>query len=516
LAQTVIDDQRKSLDAWIDYLASDDAKYPDELKYWAFRSILKMGRFDKDKRKFTNREGKGSVSPFPELNRESLAVLLEDMEKKVTGDTNYSFTSRYDIEEENKTTYKQALEKDRFSKAYALAIDAFKPISENLLKETRGEWREYPKGSDPTPLVQSISDYGTGWCLKGEPTARRYLESNDLHIYYSNDKDGNPAVPRCVMVINQANHITEVRGIEAHEHLDSHINDIVEAHLKEHPDGEKYKKKSQDMKRLTEIEYKAKKDQHLTKEDLLFLYEVDSTIEGFGYESAGRDPRIEEIRSQRNPKEDLPILFDCREYQIALSPKEIAEYTVAYIGKLEPGILTLLEQYNIEHIYTSFPEGKIRRESLEIGGRTPKELEKAINDHPDMDMSSYSRSMMHHKKFTTLDNLETIHLVLLRVRDLGFTSAPTTTELFKRAEELGFELCPAETGPVYRLSHPDQPMNDWFYVGMDPILASVGRPDVFYVDHGERGLWLYDSWTEPDHHWPLDYQFVFRLRKSDT
>ena len=51
----LIRDQEKSFDRWIDYLASPDAKYPDWLKYCAFRSILKMGRYDKQKKKFTER-----------------------------------------------------------------------------------------------------------------------------------------------------------------------------------------------------------------------------------------------------------------------------------------------------------------------------------------------------------------------------------------------------------------------------------------------------------------------------
>lgn len=495
LAETAVDDQRRSLDAWIDYLASDDAKYPDALKYWAFRSMLKMGRFDKEKGRFTNREGKGSVAPFPELNREALAVIMEDMEKKYKGNTNYTFTSRYDIDETAKQSYGGAMDKENFSALYALSIDAFKPIAEELLQETAGGWRTYKKGSDAKLLVDSIADYGTGWCLRGEPTARRYLDSNELRVYYSNDQDGHPTVPRVVMVINQSNQITEVRGVEAHEHLDSHILPVVEAALASHPDGKKYQKKSADMERLTAIERTAKKDQLLSKEDLLFLYEVDSRIEGFGYENAGRDPRIEEIRGQCNLKEDMPIIFDCTPDQIALSPSEITSDTKVYIGKIEEGLLDRLDLHDIEHVYTSFPEGRIRLESLEVGSMTAEELERALED-ADIKTSPYSRSMLRNKKqFIDPVNkrheelkgeTETLDLVRLRVRDLGFTSNPTTRELLGefdeegnlkklgRIHELGFELCSPETGPYQRLADTDQQLDNWYYIGMQPVTGSVG------------------------------------------
>ncbi|MBI1934301.1 hypothetical protein HYS30_01415 [Candidatus Peregrinibacteria bacterium] len=540
--QTIIAEQTRSLDTWIDYLASDDATYPDALKYWALRSILKMGRYDKDKTKFTNREGQASISPFPDLNREALAIVLGDLEKKYAGKTDVQFTSRYDIPEPQKQAYRTALEKENFANLYALAIDAFKPISKELLAITDGAWKSYRKGSDPQVLVDDIANYGTGWCIRGEPTARRYLEHNDLHVYFSKKtKDGVPEIPRVVMVINAENQIAEVRGVEQHEHLDSHIGDIVEQRLQEHPDGAKYKKKSADMKRLTELETLIKSgtfdslDKEEQKKMLQFLYEVDSRIEGFGYEAAGRDPRIEEIRSKRNPKEDLPILFGCAPDQIALIPKEISSHTKAYIGPLQPGIFTLLAQHNIEHIYTSFPEGQIRRESLDVGGMTAEQLEAAM-DKAKINTGTYARSMLKNKKqFIEPVNKrhrerkgspETLHLVRLRVRDLGYTdpnNLPTIREIFGdpgkkngRIHALGLELCPPETGPYQRLADKDQPLGDWYYIGMEPITDSDGSPGVFGLGRFGGGVWLSNYWAGPGGQWDLDRGVLLRRRKSGS
>lgn len=58
---------------------------------------------------------------------------------------------------------------------------------------------------------------------------------------------------------------------------------------------------------------------NLTKDDLRFLYEIDSPIEGFGYK---KDPRIEELLDGRNKKEDLASVFDCQLGQISLTKEE--------------------------------------------------------------------------------------------------------------------------------------------------------------------------------------------------
>ncbi len=39
-AEALIADQKSSLDNWIEYFISPDARYPDWLKYYAFRGIL--------------------------------------------------------------------------------------------------------------------------------------------------------------------------------------------------------------------------------------------------------------------------------------------------------------------------------------------------------------------------------------------------------------------------------------------------------------------------------------------
>ncbi len=175
----------------------------------------------------------------------------------------------------------------------------------------------------------------------------------------------------------------------------------------------------------------------------------------------------------------------CEPQEIALGKSEITESTKVYIGEFSIDML----QSDIEHIYVSFPEREIRRGQVEIGGKTRDQLEKEM-EAAGVQISTYAKDMLHSKDFVTAQNKEKLDYVRLTVADLGFTSYPTTDQLYARAEELGLELLPAEFGPNYRLQNLDQPEGDWFYTGMKQIADSDGDPDVF--DLGRRGddLWL--------------------------
>lgn len=264
------------------------------------------------------------------------------------------------------------------------------------------------------------------------------------------------------------------------------------------------------MKLLTEIEKKTKIGQELTKDELIFLYEIYYSIDGFGYQ---RDPRIKEIRDRRKVEEDAPIVFECDPSEIAYNQDDITENTKAYIGKLFPEIF----QKNIEHIFTSFPEGRIEKASMEIGGKTEEELEKEIKEK--FKLFSIAESMMRNPDFVTEKHPEKIDIVRLKVRDLGFTKNPTTDELYKRAEELGLELCPAEVGPHLRLKYKEifkriQSMYENLFIAMKQIADSGGNPFVFNVRRYDYGEWLYGDWAGPADRWNLDDEFVFRLRKK--
>lgn len=526
-ADGLIADQRASLDVWIDYLSSSDAPYPDWLKYFAVRSILNMGEYDKEKKKFIKRS-KGTVKPYPDINREALALVLDALQKKIAGEET----------DEQSEEFQKLLQTENFAKLYAHAIEECTPASQEQLESTAGRWVMYPQGSDHILLASSIQGHGTGWCTAGESTAKAQLEQGNFHVYYSNDANGNPTIPRAAIRMKDGN-IAEVRGIAEQQNLDASIAPVVEKKLQEFPDGKAYNKKVSDMKHLTAIERKHQAEEPLTKDDVSLLYEINAPIEGFGYE---KDPRIAEIRSHRKQsiENDMYIFFGdesgpCRPDQIAHHPSEINKEAKAYVGPVVKGLFDAIPD-SLEHIYTSFPEGRIRLESLEIGSMTADELEQAL-ESADIKTRTFSKSMLRNKKqFIDPVNkrhaelqgeTETLDLVRLRVRDLAFTSSPTTRELLGefdtegnlkkngRIHELGFELCPPETGPYKRLADTEQPLGDWYSIGIQPVAVSDGKPRVFRCGRREDGAWLRDRWADPGTRWwNLDDEIVLRRRKS--
>ena len=159
---------------------------------------------------------------------------------------------------------------------------------------------------------------------------------------------------------------------------------------------------------------------------------------------------------------------------------------------------------------------------------TEEELKKEIENKKDeqgrnYQLTSYAEGMMKHEDFSAsiqerLKTPETIDLVRLRVKDLGFTENPTTDELYKRAGELGLELCPPEVGPYLRLKYEDvfqreQPMYEYLRIAKKQIADSDGDLNVFNVNRDDGGFWLDNNWTNHSNRWNLDNEFVFRLRK---
>lgn len=506
--EIAVEDLEKSLDQWILYLSDANEPYPTWFRYYAFRNVLDLGDYDKDKGEFTRRS-QGSTRLFPEIDRGALGYVQD----RIQSTKDPGMLERLQkAQKETGTPVDQLLTKEKaadfsklsFARQYAEGIKEAGEITKEMREETTGKWVKYQKGTDSTALWASLQNKGTAWCTKGFATAETQLKGGDFYVYYTLDRQGKPSIPR-IAIRMQGENIGEVRGVaDNDQNLEGNMASFAEEKMKDLPGAERYKKASADMKALTLIEKKTKKNETLTKDDLSFLYEIDSKIEGFGYE---KDPRIAELRKTRNPEEDMLVVLECTKEEIAHNPNEIDQNTKAFLGKLEPGIFDLIQKYNIEHIYTSFPEGKIRKETIEIGGKTAKELKNAIKAR--MKISEYAEYMMDSKEFQTLKKPESAELIRLSVRDLGFEKGATTDEVYQKAEQLGLELCPAEVGPHYRLKYADQPLGEWFYIAMKQIADRNGNPSVFYLERREGGLWLNCSWAKPGSRWDCRQQVCF-------
>lgn len=499
MMDTAIEDQKRSLDAWVDYLASPDAVYPAWFKYYAWNQIIKLSQFDKERGEFKKRAD-STVAPYPDIYREPLAQIADLYER---------------VKDDNKDSEARREFDKKFPALYAELIAKSLAASMESREEVRGQWVKYEQGDNAAAqkLFESLDGRGTGWCTAGRSTAETQIDSGDFYVYYTNDASGNPTQPRLAIRMEGKNRIGEVRGILPHQNIEPLMQGVLDEKLGEFgAEADAYRKKSEDMRILTALEKKRENDEPFTKDDLIFLYEINASIEGFGYE---KDPRIDELRQGRNRsiEEDMLIIFECTKHQIAHVPSEITETTKAYVGQLEPGIFQKLPA-TIEHVYTSFPEKKIRRESVEVGGKSAEQLISEM-EAAGITISSYARSMLLNKaEFIPSATAEYMTLIRLTVGDLGFKTSATTNQIFERAQKLGLELCPPDTGPNWRLKYRNQPLGERFRIGMKPIIGSDGYPYVFHLARNDDGLWLYSAWAYPDNAWSPDSEFAFRFRKS--
>ena len=304
----VREDQKSTLDLWIDYFMSEDAMYPTWFKVYAFKGMLGLSTFDKEKQEFGKRTAK-TTAPFIDLNMEALSKVYDILKSEV-GENNLT-------DEEIEILSKGESFKKLYT--YYLTNQDSKTINND---ETEGIWIKYDMGSDYIPLWESLQGKNTGWCTAGKEIAKAQLAGGDFYVYYTKDENNEYKNPRIAIRMNGKNEIGEVRGTSKNQNLESNMEPILDKKLEEFSDKDKYKKKVHDMKLLTLIEEKHKNNQELSLYDLKFLYEVDSEIKGFGYE---KDPRIEEIISKRDKRKDIARVYSVKEDEVALSHKEWKE-----------------------------------------------------------------------------------------------------------------------------------------------------------------------------------------------
>ena len=308
MTEEVIDDQRKSLDKWIEYFLYDEESNSYEMweKYWVFQGLQNLGKYDKETGKFSKRD-KSTVYPFPPVEREYIFTTLKLMEDFLK-------------DKKGEEDIKQALSTGNFKLLYEYVIKQSFLKGEHQSNSDDGKWIKYEQGSDYNILRDSLQGYYTGWCTAaGENFAKSQLAGGDFYVYYSLDKNGEAKVPRIAIRMDGKDKIGEIRGIADNQNMEPEMMPILEEKLKEFPDRDKYLKKEHDMKLLTLIDKKVNNNIELTLDELKFLYEINSKIEGFGYR---KDPRIEEIKGKRSCRKDYAYLFNIKEEEVALSQEE--------------------------------------------------------------------------------------------------------------------------------------------------------------------------------------------------
>jgi len=150
---------------------------------------------------------------------------------------------------------------------------------------------------------------------------------------------------------------------------------------------------------------------------------------------------------------------------------------------------------------------------LGTGFRTTDDFRKALKGNR-FNLSDWASDILGEPAFTVATEETEVDLVRVTVGELGFKKGAQRDQIYERAKELGFELCPPEVGPQLRLQYQDQPDGEWIFVAMEPILASGGGPEVFLMERDGSELWLRSFWGPPGSFWGAGRQWVFcRPRK---
>ena len=128
-------------------------------------------------------------------------------------------------------------------------------------------------------------------------------------------------------------------------------------------------------------------------------------------------------------------------------------------------------------------------------------------------ISDWANDILGQRAFTASTKETEVDLVVVSVAELGFPKGATRQKIYRKVQELGLTLCPAEVGPQLRLQYPDQPLNERLLIGMEPIAGSVGGFEVFRVERYDGGSWLGSDYGSAGVFWGGGYRWVFLRRK---
>ena len=298
--------QRKSLEKWARYLGDEHSPYPIWFKIYAWDGMTKMGHFDLKTSQFQNRN-KTTIAPYPEPNPEILAKVFEIV-------SHYFGDSKKEIYTEEGTRnipLEKIVQTGNFSKIYSAVI-----TPPEKTEDVHGEWVEYGLGDEDDI---ALAAQGTGWCVASSAVGGHYLRygtygqnNNNRH---NKERDANNhskfilfrlvdpetgvlARDACASIrLDPNGKVAEISGLQEWQSLDDSLVPIVEEKVRSLPGGEKFLEAFADKKMLIILDHKMQNGEDLTKEELIFLYELERPIKALStyYDT---DPRIEELKGE--------------------------------------------------------------------------------------------------------------------------------------------------------------------------------------------------------------------------
>ncbi|MGS2778726.1 helicase [Robertmurraya sp. GLU-23] len=168
-----------------------------------------------------------------------------------------------------------------------------------------------------------------------------------------------------------------------------------------------------------------------------------------------------------------------------------------------------------------YPECPFISRTVEVGGLSKEELIEKLTQSSIM-INEYGKRLFASDQFTTSEKKYSLQSVELTVGNLGFLEGATTGQIYRRASELGLDLCPVELGPHLRLAYLDQPEGEAgnslqkqqapfgsITIASEILSEEDNFPKGFYLRRINRGLWLRGYLADHLHVWNADDHFIF-------
>jgi hypothetical protein len=105
-----------------------------------------------------------------------------------------------------------------------------------------------------------------------------------------------------------------------------------------------------------------------------------------------------------------------------------------------------------------------------------------------------------------------VALAVFSVGELGLeANATSLSGVYKRARQIGLELCPAEVGPRLRLDYRNQPLGDALHIAMEPVATYSGDRTILALTNFGGVVALIGNDGRPEFMVPRTFRFVFAL-----
>lgn len=157
------------------------------------------------------------------------------------------------------------------------------------------------------------------------------------------------------------------------------------------------------------------------------------------------------------------------------------------------------------------PKG-VRTETLKVGTLTKEDF-RARFGAMHVNGTAYTQDLI--DKITLSTGEKPVSLIFPTGRDLGLTANAPYREFLRAGQAKGYGLCDPEVALYLRIHDSKQPINDVYWMAMEPMTGRGGGPRVFALGHESGGLWLGAGWTGLGDLWSPGRRLAFSLSASE-